>query len=218
VKKALVSLLLLLCLLPLNTRADEKEIPSFGLLLNSGGCYSSGFISSYQTGLSLGLGLSFGFDDRWDGLWSIDHYDMPNMPLTLSFPTPSDPVSQIIVQPTDDVAIAVNTRWYWWNKFDYIHQRFNTVPYLTGGLGLDLMVDEFSPPQGADFWSNSFDILLGLNLGAGMDVSLGDSWILYGEGLDHLVFWQGLSQVFIGRVGIKVMLDSAHVDPFRGLF
>ena len=209
---------MLLSLLPFNACADEKEIPSFGLLLNGGGCYSSGFIASYQSGLAFGLGLSFGFDDRWDGLWSIDHYDMPNMPLTLSFPTPSDPVSQTLVQPTDDVGIAVNTRWYWWNKYDYIHQRFNTVPYLTAGVGLDLMVDQYLPPQGADFWSNSFDILLGLNLGAGMDVSLGDSWILYGEGLDHLVFWQGLSQVFIGRVGIKVMLDSAHVDPFRGLF
>ncbi len=181
--------------------------------------FSTGYISSVQPGTALGLGFSYGFSDRWDGLWSIDHYDMPDQPLYLVIqPTSSNPYPQTIVQPTDDVAIAVNTRWYFWNKYDYIHQRFNTVPYLTGGVGLDLMVDEYQAPTGAFFWSNTYDILFGMNLGAGIDVSLGDSWILYGEGLDHLIFWQGFSQDFIGRIGIKVMLDSQHVDPFRGVF
>lgn len=218
VKRTLL-VLLFLSLIPLSVGAGEdKEIPSFGLLFNGGVCYPSGFISGFQPAPAAGLALSYGINDRWDGFWSLDHYTMPDMPMTLFFPTPSDPVSQQAVQPTDDVAIAVNARWYWWDKYDYVHQRFNTVPYLTGGLGMDLMVDEDPAPQGAFFWSNTFDVLLGMNLGAGMDVSLGDSWIIYGEGLDHLIFWQGLTQVFIGRIGIKVMLDSAHVDPFRGLF
>jgi hypothetical protein len=213
-------LLFLLFLIPptLSAGADEKEIPGFGLLLNGGEAYSSGFVSAPQPAPALGLAFSCGLNGRWDGLWSIDHYAMPNMPLTLSFPAPSHPVSQQIVQPTDDVAIAVNARWYGWNKYDDVHQRFNTVPYLIGGMGIDLMVDEYDATPGSFFWSNSFDVLFGMNLGAGLDVSLGDSWILYGEGVDHLVFWQGLTQVFVGRIGIKVMLDSAHVDPFRGLF
>ena len=210
---------LFLALLPLSVLAGEKEIPSFGLLLNGGEFDSSGFISTLQPAPAVGLGLSYGFSDQWDGLWSLDHYTMPNQPLTvIIIPTKTDPYPQTIVQPTDDVALAVNTRCYWWNKYDYIHQRFNTVPYLTGGMGLDLMVDEYPPLPQAYFWTKSFDILFGLNLGAGIDVSLGDAWILYGEGLDHLIFWQGPTQVFIGRIGIKVMLDSEHVDPFRGLF
>lgn len=211
--------LLFLALLPLEGGAgEEKEIPSFGLLINGGGCYTSGFIPGFQMAPSLGLGMSYDFSDQWDGLWSLDYYTLPNLPVTISYPTPAAPVSQNIFQPTDDVAISVNTRWYWWNKYDYIHERFNTVPYLTGGMGLDLVVDEYPALPDAFFWSKSFDVLFGVNLGAGLDVSLGDAYILYGEGVDHLVFWQGLSQVFIGRIGIKIMLDSRHVDPFQGLF
>jgi len=209
-------LALFLALLPsLALCKEDKEIPTFGLLLNGGESFSSGFIASSDMAPAVGLGMSYGFSDRWDGVWNMDYYTLPNQPLTLLSPTPANDLAQTIVQPTDDVALSVNAKWYWWGKYDYIHQTYKWVPYLTGGLGLDLVVDEYPPPPNAYFWSKSFDVLLGMNLGAGLDIPLSDAWILYGEAVDHAIFWQGLTQIVVGRVGIKIMLDSEHVDPFR---
>ncbi len=209
-------LFLFLALLPsLALSKEDKEIPTFGLLLNGGESFSSGFIASSDMATAVGLGMSYGFSDRWDGLWSMDYYTLPNQPLTLFSPTPANNLAQTIVQPSDDVALSVNAKWYWWSKYDYVHQTYKWVPYLTGGLGLDLVVDEYPPPPNAYFWSKSFDVLLGMNLGAGLDIPLSDAWILYGEAVDHAIFWQGLTQIVVGRVGIKIMLDSEHVDPFR---
>jgi hypothetical protein len=215
VNNRLVFFLLLAFIPSLVFSTADKEIPTFGLLINGGECNTSGFIPSFGPAPTVGLSMSYGFADRWDGLWSMDYYTLSNQPLTLFAPTPANSVAQTIVQPSDDVALSVNTRWYWWDKYDLVHQRFKWVPYLTGGIGLDLVVDEYPPPPGANFWSKDFDILLGMNLGAGVDIPLGDTWGIYGEALDHAIFWQGLTQVVVGRVGIKFMLDSQHVDPFR---
>ena len=59
-----------------------------------------------------------------------------------------------------------------------------------------------------------------MNLGVGMDFPIGDqkAWFIYTEALDHLIAWNGLTQFYCVQLGVKVMLDSAHIDPFRGLF
>jgi hypothetical protein len=57
--------------------------------------------------------------------------------------------------------------------------------------------------------------LFAINLGGGVDFPIGGNWFFYGEFLDHLIFWEGLTQVFALRAGFKVMLDSEHIDPFR---
>ncbi len=209
-------LIFLFLIPPLALPKEEKEIPGFGLLLNGGESASSGFINSFNAAPAGGLAMSYGFNNRWDGLWSLDYYTMPNQPLTLSLPSPSNPVSQSYIQPTDDVAISVNARYYWNDKWDDIHKKFNVDPYLTAGLGLDLVVDLYPPDPNSFFWSKPFDILLGVNLGAGIDVPLTNDFIIYGEGLDHFIFWQGLTQDYVGKVGIKFMLDTEHADPFRG--
>jgi hypothetical protein len=56
-----------------------------------------------------------------------------------------------------------------------------------------------------------------MNLGIGMDFPMDNAqdWALYAEGLDHFILWQGLTQVLDARVGVRFMLDVAHVDPFR---
>ena len=210
-------LFLFLALLPsLALSKEDKEIPTFGLLLN-GGKFFQRFHRKFRHGHCRGAGHELdGFLDCW-GRPLVAWITTPSLTNPSPFfpPTPANNLAQTIVQPSDDVALSVNAKWYWWSKYDYVHQTYKWVPYLTGGLGLDLVVDEYPPPPNAYFWSKSFDVLLGMNLGAGLDIPLSDAWILYGEAVDHAIFWQGLTQIVVGRVGIKIMLDSEHVDPFR---
>lgn len=213
-------LLLLTLLLTGPLMAQTPESPNFSLMGHLGTGTVSGFLGSGNPAPCVGLWFGIGISDRLDGLWALDYFTMPNqevyVPLT---PSKTNPATYMYVLPTDDVALSVNLRWYLAPKYDGLHQRFNTVPYLLVGGGLDLVVDQDPPPPNSNFYSKTFDALFGLNLGAGLDMPLGDGkqWFLYGEGLDHLIAWQGLTQVYTVRVGIKAMLDSAHVDPFRGV-
>jgi hypothetical protein len=216
---------LFLFLLSGQALAQTPEPPSFSISGKVGmdqvsGFLNEGYISNPAPGAGLWLGISLG--DQWDGLFGMDFYSMPNLPVTVTL-TPSMDNGYAtfeIVQPTDDIALSVNVRWYLDEKYDRIHQHFNTVPYLLVGGGMDLLVDQYPPIPNSNFYSNSFDILFGMNAGAGIDFPLGDGkqWFIFAEGLDHLIAWQGLTQIYSGRVGIKVMLDAAHVDPFRGVF
>jgi hypothetical protein len=173
--------------------------------------------------------MGIGISDRWDGFFAIDYYTMPNQPLTINGPAtvilPSSSTATTIVQPTDDIALSINTRWYPFNnKWDYAHQRYNSSFYLLGGMGIDLLVDPPPPVQGVapvaqqlPLFTNNYEILFGMNFGAGIDFPVGNGRevSLYTEALDHLILWQGLTQVFDGRFGIRFMLDTAHADPFR---
>jgi hypothetical protein len=214
------SLILLILLLGSQAAAQTPEVPNFSILGQLGMAESNGYLGSGGPTPAGGLWLGIGLSDRFDGLWGIDYFSMPNQLITVPLtPTASNPVTSMMVSPTDDVSFTVNTRWYWASKYDQLHQRFNTVPYLVAGLGMDMVVDEYPRPKGTNLLGASFDALFALNLGAGIDFPIGNGkqWFLYGEGLDHLIAWQGLTQIYSLRVGFKVMLDSAHVDPFRGL-
>lgn len=206
-------------------QTEEPEPRNFSILGQLGMGQLSGFLDdgySANPALGGGLWLGVGLSDRFDGLWGIDYFTMPNQEVTVGL-TPSQSnnyATSEYVLPTDDIALSVNTRWYWADKFDRIHQHFNTVPYLLLGAGMDLVVDQDPAPPNTQFYGKSYDVLFGINLGGGIDFPLGDGkqWILYVEGLDHIILWQGATQIYSGRVGIKVMLDSAHIDPFRGVF
>lgn len=202
--------------------AQTPEPPNFSILGQLGSSEVSGFLGSGTPSPEGGLWLGISLADDFDGLWGMDYYTMPNLPVTVSqAPTTENGFAAYqIVQPTNDFALTVNVRWYWGSKYDRVHQNFNTVPYLLVGGGMDLVVDQYQPLSNSNFYSNSFDMLFSMNAGAGMDFPLGDGkqWFLYVEGLDHLIAWQGLTQIYSGRVGFKVMLDSEHVDPFRGVF
>jgi hypothetical protein len=218
VKKALVLLLLLLAD---QATAQTPEVPNFSILGQVGESECTGYLGNGNPALGGGLWLGIGLSDRFDGLWGIDYFTMPNQEITVPLtPTLENPATSMLVQATDDLSFTINIRWYWASKYDQFHQRFNTVPYLIVGTGMDMVVDEDPRPPGTNLFGASFDALFALNLGAGIDLPLGDGkqWFLYGEGLDHMIAWQGLTQIYSARVGFKVMLDSAHVDPFRGLF
>lgn len=198
-------------------RAEEIDPPNFSLLFHLGGDYSYGYIQGHGAAPSGGFWLGVAVNNRMDGLWGMDYYTMPSVPVTLFLPSPSNPVSLKVALPSDDIALTVNTRWYWSNKWDPLRGRFNTVPYLVAGIGLDLLVDEYPRPPNFLFYNGYYDVLFGANFGAGIDMPMGDakSWSVYAEAMDHFIFWQGLTQVYSVRVGLRFMLDSAHVDPFR---
>lgn len=131
----------------------------------------------------MGAGLS----DRWDGFFAVDYYTMPNVPITINGPAtvllPSSSTATTIVQPTDDISLSINTRWYPFNnKWDYAHRRYNTSLYLLAGMGLDLVVD-IAPStttstgtttiaQQLPVLTDGYDILFGMNFGAGIDFPL----------------------------------------------
>ncbi len=213
-------LLLVILLWGGQATAQTPEVPNFSILGQLGMSKCSGFLGNGNPSPAGGLWLGIGLSDRFDGLWGFDYYSMPNLelPVTLT-PTPSNPATVMLILPTNDLSFTVNTRWYWASKYDQLHQKFNTVPYFLAGFGMDMVVDEDPRPPNTTLFGASFDALFSLNLGVGMDFPLGDGkqWFLYGEGLDHLIAWQGLTQIYSFRAGFKVMLDSAHVDPFRGL-
>ncbi len=197
---------------------QAQEAPNFSILFHTGGGLSDGFLGSGTVLPEGGLWLGIGLSNNFDGLWGMDYYSLPNQPITFTLqPSKTDPSNSKTVQPTDAIALTVNTRWYWGNKFDPLHQNFNTLPYLVGGLGMDLVVDEYPRPPNSRFYNAKFDALLSFNLGAGMDFPLGkaNQWFFYSEVLDHLIIWQGLTQVMTVRLGLKVMMDSEHLDPFR---
>ncbi|HTC22142.1 MAG TPA: hypothetical protein VK859_14895 [bacterium] len=201
--------------------AQTAETPNFSILGQVGMGECTGYLGNGNPAPGGGLWLGIGLSDRFDGLWGIDYFTMPNQEITVPLtPTLENPATSMLVQPTDDISLTINVRWYWASKYDRLHQRFNTVPYLIAGVGMDMVVDEDPRPPGTNLFGASFDALFALNLGVGMDFPLGDGkqWFLYGEGLDHMIAWQGLTQIYSVRAGFKVMLDSAHVDPFRGLF
>jgi hypothetical protein len=227
------TLFVLLLLIGLNTPAwaDSGEIPNFSLMFHGGGEMTTGFIPGYQPALEGGAWIGAGLSDRWDGFFAVDYYAMPNVPITINGPAtvilPSSSTGTTIVQPTDDVSLSINIRWYPFNnKWDYAHQRYNTSLYLLAGMGMDLVVDSdnstssestTSVAQQLPVLTNGYDILFAMNFGVGIDFPLGNGRqvSLYTEALDHMIFWQGLTQVFDGRFGIRFMLDTAHVDPFR---
>ena len=215
--KKLFPLLLLLFLAPLASRAEEAETPNFSALFHLGGNYSTGFIPATSPAPAGGLWLGISLSNRFDGLWGMDYYTMPADLVTLSLPSPSDPQTIKLVNPRDNFALTVNVRCYLDDKWDSLHKRFNTTPYLVGGLGMDFMIDQHDWDSNSRFYNATYDLLVSMNLGGGVDFPLGDAqkWFIYAEGLDHLVFWQGLTQIFSVRTGVKVMLDGAHLDPFR---
>lgn len=199
--------------------AQTPEVPNFSILGQGGMAECTGYLGSSTPAPAGGLWLGIGLSDRLDGLWGIDYFTMPDQQITVPLtPTASNPVTSMVISPTNDISFTVNTRWYWASKYDHLHQHFNTVPYFVAGLGMDMVVDEYPRPMGTGLLGASYDALFALNLGVGMDFPIGDGkqWFLYGEGLDHLIAWQGLTQIYSFRVGFKVMLDTAHVDPFRG--
>jgi hypothetical protein len=228
-KKLIASLLLHLCLTG-SVWADNGEIPNFSLMFHTGVEEPTGFIAANGPAPEIGAWMGVGVSDRWDGFFAVDYFTMPNLPVTLSVPAtvmvlPSASNSVTVVQPTDDVSLSVNMRWYPFNnKWDYVHQRYNGSFYLFGGAGADLVIDPPPPVSGSDtttqgipLVTNGYEILLGMNFGAGMDFPIGNGreMSLYTEVLDHLIFWQNLTQVFDGRLGIRFMLDTAHADPFH---
>lgn len=215
-KKALLILLLVGCSTGL---ALAQETPNFSLMFQGGGGDCSGFLGNGNSFPVGGIWLGVGLSNRWEGLWGLDYYSLPSNSVTIQLPSPSQAVSTNVVQPSDDIAFTVNMRWYWADRYDDLHHRFNTVPYFVGGFGLDLVADQFPRPPNTYFYSASYDALFGLNLGGGVDFPLGDArqWIFYWEAMDHLIAWQGLTQIYSVRVGLKIMLDTAHVDPFRGI-
>lgn len=193
----------------------------------------NGYIQANEPAAEAGIWMGIGLSERLDTFFAVDYYTMPNLALTISgpasfvLPNSANAGATTIVQPTDDVSLSINTRWYLFNdKWDYAHRRYNTSPYLLAGMGLDLVVDNAPPTTNGSTTSiaqqlpvltDGYDILFGMNFGAGIDCPLGNGHevSIYTEVLDHLIFWQGLTQVFDGRVGIRFMLDTAHVDPFR---
>ncbi len=216
-----LKLFLVLLLLGAASPSRAQEIPNFSILLQAGGSSSQGFLGNGGAAPEGGLWLGIGLSDRFDGMWGMDYYSMPSQVVTVDLPSRSNPVSFLMVQPSDDFALTVNTRWYTADKYDFVHQRFNTVPYLIAGFGMDLVIDQLAPistsgpPPTTNFYNKSYDVLFSLNLGLGMDFPLDHQWFIYTEGLDHLIAWQELTQIVSIRAGVKVMLDSAHVDPFR---
>ncbi len=212
-------LVLIILLWGSHVAAQTTEVPNFSILGQVGMEQCTGYLGSANPAPAGGLWLGIGLNDRFDGLWGIDYFTMPNQQITVPLtPNTYNSATSMVIAPTDDLSFTVNTRWYWASKYDQIHKRFNTVPYLVGGFGMDMVVDEYPRPQGTNLFGASFDALFALNVGMGIDLPIGDDkqWFLYGEGLDHLIAWQGLTQIYSLRVGFKVMLDSAHVDPFRG--
>ena len=210
--------------------ADSDEIPNFSLMFHTGGEMPTGFIPGNQPAFEGGAWMGAGLSDRWDGFFAVDYFTMPSVPITINGPAtvvlPSSSTATTIVEPTDDVSLSINTRWYLFNdKWDYAHRRYNTSPYLLAGMGIDLLVDPPPPnpnlpppaPQQFPLLTNNFEILFVMNFGAGIDFPIGNGRevSLYTEALDHMIFWQGLTQVFDGRFGIRFMLDTAHADPFR---
>ena len=202
--------------------AQNLDPPNFSILGQLGAGEVTGFLGNGDPAPCGGLWLGISLADDFDGLWGMDYYSMPNQEVTVAVaPTTQNGfITSMNVLPTDDFALSVNVRWYLGSKYDRLHQHFNAVPYLLLGGGMDLVVDQDPPPVGGNFYSKSFDILFGINCGAGVDFPMDDGkdWFLYGEGLDHMIAWQGLTQIVSGRLGVKFMLDSAHVDPFRGVF
>jgi hypothetical protein len=203
------------------TWGQTLEPPNFSILGQVGAGQVSGFLGKGTFAPGGGLWLGISLSDRFDGLWGIDYFTMPNQEVAVSLnPSKLYPATSMNVMATDDFSFTVNTRWYWASKYDSFHGRFNTVPYLVGGFGMDMVVDQDPRLPNSNFYSASFDALFSLNLGMGMDfpVDGGKKWFLYAEGLDHMIAWQGLTQIYSLRAGFKVMLDSEHVDPFRGVF
>ncbi len=228
-KKYLFTILIVFVFGTLRTAqaSEELEIPNFSLLGQLGGSLCKGFLGNGNPFPEGGLWFGIGLSNRWDGYWGFDYNSMPNQVITmpnhdinLNIDRNSNPVTTVItVQPTDDFALTVNTRWYLNDKYDFTHQRFNSAPYVIGGIGMDMVVDQYPKPTNGNFYSNTLDVLLSANAGVGMDFPLNDAkqWFLYAEGMDHFIFWQGLTQIYSIRFGFKVMLDTAHVDPLRGM-
>ncbi len=214
-KKTFPFLLLFAAFSPL--LAEEWEAPNFSLLGNLGGNFSTGFIAGTRPAPEAGLWVGASLSQRFDGLWGADYYSMTGPPFLIPRAIPGNAQAVTLVKPTDDLALTVNIRWYWSDKWDLYRRKFNTVPYLIGGMGMDLVVDEYPRPESVPFYNATYDLLFSMNLGAGIDMPLGDAqhWMLYAEGLDHLVFWRGTTQILTVRAGIKVMLDGEHLDPFR---
>lgn len=227
--KKLTIALLLLFSWSIRAWADNGEMPKFSLMFHTGAEEPTGFIAAPGPAPELGAWMGVDVSDRWDGFFAVDYFAMPNLPLTINGPVsvvlPKSSNATTILQPTDDVSISVNMRWYPFNnKWDYVHQRYNSSFYLLGGVGADLVIDPPPPVQGSDtptqgipLVTNGYEILLGMNFGAGMDFPVGNGRevSLYTEALDHLIFWQNSTQVFDGRFGIRFMLDTAHADPFH---
>lgn len=197
-------------------------MPNFSLLFHAGADYPTGFIQGYTTSFNGGAWMGASLSNRVDGFFGVDYYDIVNV-IYPGFPLPVTLLNGTTVLPTNDVSISINTRWYLYDKWDNVQKRFNVVPYLVTGLAMDLLVDVYprdvigGPYYQQPFYNLPVDILFGANLGVGLDFPIdhGKDVIFYGEGIDHFIFWDGLSQIFIGQAGIKFMLDTAHVDPFR---
>jgi len=216
------ALFLTLFLLAGPVAAQDTEPPNFSLQGELGGGEVTGFLGNGNPAPCGGLWLGISLSDRFDGLWGMDYYTMPSQEVTVAVaPTTQNGfITSFNVLPTDDFALSVDVRWYLGSKYDRLHQHFNTVPYLLFGGGMDLLVDQDPAPPNSNFYGKSFDILFGINCGAGIDFPMDDGkfWFLYAEGMDHMIAWQGLTQIYSGRLGVKFMLDSAHVDPLRGVF
>jgi len=202
-----------------------EEPLNFSLLVHGGVAKCSGFLGEGDPSPAGGLWMGVALSDRFDGLWALDYYTMPSQSVTVhQDPTASNPVSLFVVSPANDFSLTVNTRWYWGSKRDEIHKRFNMVPYFVAGLGMDFIIDEPPPPPSSlpsptsNFYNKSYDALFAMNFGAGLDFPLDGQLFLYAEGMDHLIAWEQLTQIFSARMGIKIMLDSAHADPLRGIF
>lgn len=202
--------------------AQTLEPPNFCILGQLGMGQVSGFLGSGNPSPCGGLWFGIRLSDNFEGYWGIDYYPMPGKEITVPLVPSKDNyfATSMTVLPTDDFAWTVNIRLYPFSKYDRLHQHFNLAPYLVAGGGMDFLVDQDPALQNSNFYSKSFDMLLGVNAGAGIDIPLGDGkqWFLCAEGMDHFIVWQGLTQILSGRVGLKVMLDSAHIDPFRGMF
>jgi hypothetical protein len=204
-------------LLPTSLPGVEWEPPNFTLMGHLGSNYSTGFIPAVSPGVTGGLRLGASLSSHLDGYWVLDYHSMPGLPVTLIKPSPSNPQTLVQLRPTDDLSIGVRLRWTLDPKWDLVRERFREAPYLFGGASLNFLVDQFDRPEGLAFYNASYDLLFGMDFGLGMDFPLGDgrTWILCLEVQDHMLFWQGLTHVLSARAGIKWMLDSESLDPFR---
>ncbi|HEY5039606.1 MAG TPA: hypothetical protein VIJ93_11085, partial [bacterium] len=61
-----------------------QEPLNFSILFHGGVGESQGFLGSGNPSPEGGLWLGIGLNNRFDGLWGLDYYSMPNQPVTIS--------------------------------------------------------------------------------------------------------------------------------------
>jgi len=75
--------------------AENEEMPNFSLMFHAGGNYSTGFIPSSGPGPEAGAWMGISISDRFEGLWGLDYYTMPDMTMQSL-----NPISAVLCLPS----------------------------------------------------------------------------------------------------------------------